>query len=242
MVALVSRGVPASEAAAVASVEDTPIAGEASPSEEHLLIARMLQAAAAYDELQMTGAIREAMDGLDHATALDSVVMPALRRIGEAWGDQTLESANEHFTSEIVRREICRLISEVSAPGPDASSVLMACAEDERHDLGLLGLALLLRQAGIKVIYLGADVPASDVARAAAALKPEAVCLAAVLPGSVASSARALRALATGRLQPRLFAGGPALTGDSTEGGLPAVRLPQSLARAAEMIRASLLN
>jgi methanogenic corrinoid protein MtbC1 len=164
--------------------------------------------------------------------------MPALKRIGDAWGDQTLESANEHFATEIISREICRMISECPAPEGDAPVVLLACAEDERHHLGLLALSLLLRTSGITTIYLGADVPGGDIARASAALKPDAVCIGAVLPGSVGSAARAIRALATGRLQPRLFVGGPALGGDGLEESLPAVRLPQSIVQAAGMIEA----
>jgi DNA-binding transcriptional MerR regulator len=242
MAALVARGVPASEAATVAATEELAHVQDAPRPDEHPSVSQIVKAAGSYDERSLVSAIHEGVNSLGTEAVIDSVLMPAMRRIGEAWGDQTLESANEHFATELIRRETCRLMSESPAPHGDAPLVLLACAEDERHDLGLLALALLLRTSGIRTVYLGADVPGTDIARASAVLKPDAVCVGAVLPGSVGSAARAIRALATGRLQPRLFAGGPALGGNNLEEGLPAVRLPQSIAQAAGMVKDSLLQ
>ena len=39
---------------------------------------------------------------------------------------------------------------------------MLACAPGERHDLGLLMLAILLRADGWQVAYLGADTPVAD--------------------------------------------------------------------------------
>jgi DNA-binding transcriptional MerR regulator len=236
MAALVSRGVPASEAAAVAASDSAPRVPEAITHTDHPAIQQFIAAAGGYDETALLRAITDSARTMGIGEAMDTVIMPGLRRIGEAWGDQTLESANEHFASEIVRGEITRRIAEADPARAASPCALLACAEGERHDLGLLGLSLLLKERGIRVIYLGADVPAVDLARATAATRPQAVCVAAVLPGSAATTARALRALATGRQQPRLFAGGPALAGTVDDFGIPAVRLPQSLSGAATVI------
>jgi methanogenic corrinoid protein MtbC1 len=236
MWALVSRGVPASEAATVTATETGRPPEDGQLEQEHPTTRAIVRAAAGYDELALVAAIADAASSLGMAGALDQVLMPGLRRVGSAWEDETIESSNEHFATEVVRREISRWIADSPAVEAGAPTVVLACPEDERHDLGLLGLALLLKRKGFRVVYLGADVPAADVARAVQDLRPQAVCIAAVLPGSVASAARALRALATGRQQPRLFVGGPALATSDAEAGLPAVRLPQSLADAAEVI------
>jgi methanogenic corrinoid protein MtbC1 len=200
------------------------------------LIEQMLRASSRYDEKALVRAINDSSDAIGIGPAMDRVMMPGLRKIGEAWGNQTLESGNEHFASEVIRREICRRIAHAADVRPDSPKILLACAEGERHDLGLLGLSLLLREQSIRVVYLGADVPAVDLARASAETRPDAVCVAAVLPGSVATTGRALRALATGRQQPRLFAGGPALAAAQAELGIPAIRLPQSITEASNVI------
>jgi DNA-binding transcriptional MerR regulator len=240
MYALVERGVPASEAAVVAASDTTPPPPPVSALTDHPAVEQMIAAAGRYEETALLEAIISSVDDLSTAGALDDVIMPGLRRIGEAWGDQTLESSNEHFASEVVRREISRRIAEAPAPRKDRAPVLLACAEGERHDLGLLGLCLLLRERGAGVVYLGANVPSVDLGRATATLRPAAVCLAVVLPGSVATAARALRGLATGRQQPKLFAGGPALASLTSDLGIPAVRLPQSLGEATKVIVDSL--
>jgi methylmalonyl-CoA mutase cobalamin-binding subunit len=39
---------------------------------------------------------------------------------------------------------------------------VLACPQGERHELGLMMLAIALRRDGWKVIYLGADTPVDD--------------------------------------------------------------------------------
>jgi hypothetical protein len=47
--------------------------------------------------------------------------------------------------------------------------------ENEFHDLGLLLSSFLLRQAGIKVIYLGENMPLDSMKNAVAELRPTAL-------------------------------------------------------------------
>ena len=166
MASLVSAGVPASEAAEVARAEE-PLANDPAAEAaqvEDPLVARVVEAAATYDEANLVRAIHDALAGHDWGAALDQVLFPALTAIGESWSEDSISSANEHFASEVIRRELCVAIARLpAAPEPFPPPVLLACPEDERHDLGLLGLFLLLRERGVHAVYLGADVPVSDL-------------------------------------------------------------------------------
>jgi methanogenic corrinoid protein MtbC1 len=51
--------------------------------------------------------------------------------------------------------------------------------EDERHDVGILMLAALLRREGYKVDFLGADAPTDDLINYAEMEKPVMVCVSA---------------------------------------------------------------
>jgi len=237
-VSRVSR--PASEAAEVARVEGAAPDNVAAPERtEDPLVGRIAQAASRYDETGLLAAIREAY-ARGWSPALDEVLFPALRMIGENWGNGTIVLANEHFATEVIRREISAAISSLPVNrDKNGAGVLLACPEGERHDLGLLALDLLLVERRISTIYLGAEVPLSDLARAVSDLEPRAVCLSATLPTSLTSMRRSMRALVSARSNARLYAGGPAVTAAGASADIPAVLLPSSLLEAIALLTRS---
>lgn len=230
MAALVAVGVPASEAAEVARVEGTaPAKVEELERTEDPLVGRIVEAASEYDEASLVAAIREA-HAKDWGSALDEVLFPALRKIGEDWGEGTIVSSSEHFATEVMRRGINAAKSRLPRVySRDGARILLACPEGERHDLGLLALDLLLLERELETIYLGADVPLGDLARTVSDLQPQAVCLSATLPTSLISLRRSMRELISARASSRLYAGGPAVIGAGTTADIPAVLLSGTL-------------
>jgi cobalamin-dependent methionine synthase I len=172
--------------------------------------------------------------------ALDEVLFPTLRRVGEYWGAGTLVTANEHFLSEVIRRELSAGLSAVPDGEGDAASVLLACAEGDRHDLGLLAVSLLLRLRGLRVTYLGADVPAFDLMEAAQRTRSDAICLSATTASALANLGRSARGIVSSRLSIRLFVGGPAFGTANDDETVPGVHLPLSIRGAADVIAAAL--
>src|SRR5512133_2839298 len=49
---------------------------------------------------------------------------------------------------------------------------ILACAPDERHDIGLIAFGLLLRSHGRLILFLGADTPLAPIEEAVAATDP----------------------------------------------------------------------
>jgi methanogenic corrinoid protein MtbC1 len=74
--------------------------------------------------------------------------------------------------------------------------VLLACAPEEQHELGLICFGLALRERGWRIGYLGADTPIESVASAALAFAPEFVVLSAVTAERFRAKANELRELA----------------------------------------------
>jgi MerR family transcriptional regulator, light-induced transcriptional regulator len=235
MAALVDAGVPASDAASAVLAEPVSEAPPAVP--EHPAVQELVQAARSYDGLALVAAVRESVEDLGWAAAADQVLMPGLKRMGEEWSADRVSCANEHFASEIIRLQVAAALAALPDADPSAPAVLLACPEDERHEIGLLILSLLLRERGLRVYYLGADVPAGDLQLAAARTNADALCLSATLPGSVASLGRTARRLINARLSARLFVGGPAFSADGALAStVPGTRLPRSLEEAAKLI------
>ena len=107
--------------------------------------------------------------------AVAGVVLPFLQEVGDRWEAGTLSVAHEHFVSDMLRRKLTALSVSAAAAGPRRRRrrrrpvVLLACPPGERHDMVLLCVALMLRERGARVRFLGADTPIPAILTAARA-------------------------------------------------------------------------
>ncbi len=240
MAALIEAGISVAQAAEAVKVGDPwtpppPTQVEPLPSP---LVGELIEAARNLDAERVDVLLIKASQDLGWGDALDSVVSPALRQVGEEWAAGRFTPAHEHLLSEAVRLRLHAAVAETgrSAGGP---LVIMACPDDEMHDLGLASLHLLLRQAGIATAYLGADVPSAALVQAVEQLQPQAVVLSGVSGASEPAIALVARELLQCKWRGQVFFGGSALTW--TGGlGIPGELLPGRLLDAAAMIRSHL--
>ncbi len=144
---------------------------------------------------------------------IDEVLVPLLHRLGEAWERGEVSVAQEHFVSGFCREHLLAMYHGLGG-GPEGG-VAVACATPpgERHELGLLVLALKLALGGHRVVWLGADLPVPDLCAYLAVHNPRFVCLSftrLVSRDTLLGFARALRA---GAPTTGIIFGGPGLAG-----------------------------
>jgi DNA-binding transcriptional MerR regulator/methylmalonyl-CoA mutase cobalamin-binding subunit len=235
MASLVEAGMSAAQAAEAAR-SGAPAAAVPPAAVQHELVAVITDAAERYEEGPLLDALRRAKTDLGWPQALHQVIFPALKHVGIYWETAVIPPASEHFASELVRRELLTAINQLPPAPAGEPTIVLACPEDERHDLGLAALALLLRMDSIRVVYLGADVPAPDLLEAFDATNADAVCLAATSRIGLASLIRASRALVARRV--RLFIGGPAMASDGSEA--VGTHLPASIDEATQALAKAL--
>ncbi len=120
-------------------------------------------------------------------TVLGEVIAPTLVEIGDRWHDGRITTANEHFASSYLQGRLLSLLSLAGGAHPDAPSALVACAPHDRHEIGALMLAVVLRRHGYRVSYLGADTPVADLVALAFERKPDAVLISATGVESLAA-------------------------------------------------------
>jgi methanogenic corrinoid protein MtbC1 len=131
------------------------------------------------DEQQAGEVMAEAFALYTVEDVCTNLITPTLARIGEAWFEQKINVAQEHFASAYL---MARLMSLFNAGRKGSGPlILVSCAPTERHELGALMLALLLRRAGHNVLYLGADMPLADLVKAILQWQPRVVALSAVM-------------------------------------------------------------
>jgi MerR family transcriptional regulator, light-induced transcriptional regulator len=139
-----------------------------------------------------SGAYRVAERALDEGIGLPSlyqrVVTPAMHAIGTLWETGALTVADEHMATALTNRVLAAMrpppTVTVEAPRDDApppARAILAAVEGERHALGLRMASDILEDNGLRVTYLGADVPTDALLQAVDSLAPDLLVLAATM-------------------------------------------------------------
>lgn len=104
-----------------------------------------------------------------------TVIYPFLKQAGLLWSASEAAPAQEHFASNIIRRKILSAIDGLVPPSPEMPLFLLFLPEGEWHEIGLLMAYYLVRAKGRRVVYLGQNLPTSQLNQAAKVLKPSFV-------------------------------------------------------------------
>lgn len=203
--ARLAEGYRIGEAAALlgsADVADTP----ASPEE---LCATLYRRVASSESAGIEQALAQTFGMLSVEDALTRVIAPTLERIGAGWAAGDLSVAQEHLASTVIRAHLERLLADTR--GALRGVAVLACAPGERHEFGLLMLAIMLRADGWQVAYLGADTPLFDAAHLAQQLDARLLCVSATMTDKLAGLSDALANAALGDAT-ELVLGGQALS------------------------------
>jgi DNA-binding transcriptional MerR regulator/methylmalonyl-CoA mutase cobalamin-binding subunit len=241
MAALVDAGMSASSAAAAVHAEMAGgVASSGQPSAHALdpRVAALVHATEALDDILLLDMLGTAERSMGVEAALDQIALPALIEAGRRWEHGGFTVAQEHLLSEAIRAWLVYHTLAVPDAPPDALRILVACPEDERHDLSAFALALLLRRGGMRVSYVGADVPTAALVESIRAVRFDAVCLSVTATASLPIARLACAALLGVRGGTRLFVGGRAIAAARAgeADGIPAVRLPDTLRASADLV------
>jgi MerR family transcriptional regulator, light-induced transcriptional regulator len=151
-----------------------PIAGDGDAAQD--LVARLESAIESFDGPAADGVVDDVFVRLQVPRAVETVLLPVLRNVGDGWQEDPRVIAREHFATNTLRPRLQRLL-RTSAAASGARTLLAAAPEHEEHDLGLLAACVVAADAGWRVHYLGARTPSSAIERAVATLRPDVVLI-----------------------------------------------------------------
>jgi DNA-binding transcriptional MerR regulator len=104
---------------------------------------------------------------------INQIIFPFMERIGVLWITGHINPAQEHLVSNIIRQKLIVGTEGVVSHLKIDKKGLLFLPEGEFHELGLLFIQYLLKNRGISVLYLGANVPIEDVEYIIKAKKPD---------------------------------------------------------------------
>jgi DNA-binding transcriptional MerR regulator/methylmalonyl-CoA mutase cobalamin-binding subunit len=169
-------GKAAPQAAPLAAI---PLTGDAGEPEGYVLTCR--RAVSEMDSAMLESALMEACRALGQPVFIESVLLPLLQWAGEAWQDGSIRIAHEHVLSACVAYQLGEIRNSRPA-SPGAPVLLCATPAGQLHELGAAIVATLGALDGWRVVYLGPNLPADEIANAAVRVQARAVALSIVFP------------------------------------------------------------
>ncbi len=198
----------------------------ASSRSAELAVDAFLVAAHQFDVPAMEQILDESFAAQRFESAMDDIVFPALRGIGDAWSAGEIDVAVEHAASETVRRRLARFF-DAAGRSDRIPKVIVGLPPAGQHEIGAFAFAVAARRIGLDVLYLGANVPLDSWLRTVRETGAPVAVVAVVTDSDVAEAAVVAEALLT-TSRPLICAVGGPLADDISD-AIGAIRLPETL-------------
>ncbi len=108
--------------------------------------------------------------------ALQRILLPLQRRVGELWHQGQLNIAVEHYVTKVIQQKMFSVMSQLPV-NEFGSRVVIGCPAGESHEIGAQAVAYLAATRGCHVYYLGPNLPSSDLLAFCDRIKPDLVLL-----------------------------------------------------------------
>lgn len=161
-----------------------PAGGAGSPAADSAstpFLSACIQAVKNLDAATLEAELARAVVRLGMQGMVQRVAAPLAREIGDLWRDGTITAAHEHFATAVLRTFLARS-STSFAPFGTAPLLLAVTPSGQLHELGALLVCATASNLGWRVLYLGASLPAAEIAGAAQQHNARAVALSLVYP------------------------------------------------------------
>lgn len=108
---------------------------------------------------------------------LDLVIKPLMEQVGKKWSEGSLRIVHGQFAAAVVHAQIGNMLFEYHDNASNKPCVLIATPVGQFCYLGAMAVAVTAQDQGWDPIFLGANLPAREVAAASADLSPQMLAL-----------------------------------------------------------------
>ena len=144
-------------------------------------IENLLNAVNSLDSQKLSSRLNYLSIEFSNSVIIEEVIIPVLKKIGELWEEGEIRIVHEHFATSTIRNYLAKFINESLTPENRKTIVIVTPAE-QFHELGAVISAAVAVSEGWRISYLGANLPAEEIAYAVNHLKASVVCLSLIYP------------------------------------------------------------
>lgn len=107
----------------------------------------------------------------------ESVFKNALYQVGKLWELNKITVADEHLATSVVEALMNELYAQIIADKRLGKKIVMACTENELHQVGVKMVADIFEMNGWDTCFLGSNVPTYELIRYIHQVQPSMVAL-----------------------------------------------------------------
>jgi len=152
------------------------------------MVKDMLKSVYNLNELSLSDMLEVAFEMYPVRIVCADIIAPMMQEIGSMWERGEIMVVMEHFASNVIISKLKALLHKqnttINAKGP---AVIVGCAPEEFHEIGALIVAFFMSLNGWKVIYLGQNIPPSDLMNVVDTMDIHTIALSASSERSLAS-------------------------------------------------------
>ncbi len=153
---------------------------EKTDKQTELFINNLISAGITFDTFRFDSTFSSAILRFGLRDTYTKVLLPVLIRIGLMWGKNQIIPAQEHLISNLIKQKLFAGIDGLPLNTSPKKKYLLFLPPNENHEIGLLLSYYLLKQAGHRVYYLGANVPINNLNIAVKSANPDFIVFFAV--------------------------------------------------------------
>ena len=128
-------------------------------------IEKCYAAVLAFDAKLLESHFENAIVELGSEAFIEHLLTPLLTQIGKSWKEGELRPVHEHMALSVISSLTYILRNNNPSP-PNAPRMIVTTPMGQLHELGAMLAAIMAEFSGWQVTYLGADLPAEEIAMA----------------------------------------------------------------------------
>ena len=140
---------------------------------EDVAIERLIVALIEMDEHLFHDTLNDLIQSVGLTLTFTDKLIPFLDRIGIMWLVGTINPAQEHFMSNLIRQKVISETDRLPIPQKKTVDALLFLPEHEQHEISLLFYNFMLRDKGFSTVYLGQSVPYDALSSCIEKLQPQ---------------------------------------------------------------------
>lgn len=125
---------------------------------------RMLKAVENFNEKSLDTTYNEALSIYPVDMVTEEVIIPVLNTLGDRWQERETGIAEEHFFSAFLRNKLGARLHHESHRSR-GNRILVSCLPGEYHELGVLLFCIAAIGHGYQILYLGNNMPPSQLSK-----------------------------------------------------------------------------
>lgn len=141
----------------------------------HQQVNALLAAMLSFDEQRLSQLFTEAAGALGFENMMLYVAYPLLQRIGLMWLADTVHLAQEHLLAHLLRQKILAATDALPVVPTSARRWVLFLPANELHEVALLFMNYALRARGQHTLYLGQNLPISELSIVCDSYQPDVI-------------------------------------------------------------------